>query len=131
MLRPPPTSTLFPYTTLFRSGLDGVDLAPNLERDLLVGRRSRARALEEWPAQRHEHLALALRQADGAIHPERGGSLTYVRRARVTECQVDRAAGNDVAVRDSHLASDPLAVDERPVAGQAIVDDRPHPSNLF
>src|SRR2546422_3351855 len=28
MIRRPPRSTLFPYTTLFRSGVDGADVAP-------------------------------------------------------------------------------------------------------
>src|SRR6266496_4639746 len=39
MIRPPPRSTLFPYTTLFRSGSAGVR-----------GRRRRCRALRPWPA---------------------------------------------------------------------------------
>src|SRR5439155_12229441 len=37
MIRPPPTSTLFPYTTLFRSGLDGV-IYLDVPRNELIAR---------------------------------------------------------------------------------------------
>src|SRR2546430_5942171 len=38
MIRRPPRSTLFPYTTLFRSIVDGVDLAKLSENDLVRNR---------------------------------------------------------------------------------------------
>src|SRR3712207_7777831 len=54
MMRRPPRSTLFPYTTLFRSAL--VALADRLLERLLVGRRPRLAALlEALPAHRGEH----------------------------------------------------------------------------
>src|SRR3712207_7256766 len=43
MIRRPPRSTLFPYTTLFRSFADGVDVAGDVEAvlgDLLAGEPS-------------------------------------------------------------------------------------------
>src|SRR5436309_7200836 len=48
MSRPPPTSTLFPYTTLFRSGLQR-RLLPDLDRQVLLERLARGQrgALEE------------------------------------------------------------------------------------
>src|SRR2546428_6523027 len=47
MIRRPPRSTLFPYTTLFRSELAGVTLdgREGKPRDLLVGDARRAREL--------------------------------------------------------------------------------------
>src|SRR3712207_7400914 len=39
MIRPPPRSTLFPYTTLFRSCLRPPNLAPDLVARLLAQRR--------------------------------------------------------------------------------------------
>src|SRR5437899_8662077 len=41
MLRRPPRSTLFPYTTLFRSGLGHEGLAELAERECLIYRRLR------------------------------------------------------------------------------------------
>src|SRR5207253_10841993 len=35
LLRPPPPSTLFPYTTLFRSHLDGFYYKPRVDKELL------------------------------------------------------------------------------------------------
>src|SRR3989442_6477027 len=37
MIRRPPRSTLFPYTTLFRSDRIGIELAARVEQDLLLG----------------------------------------------------------------------------------------------
>src|SRR5438270_10485566 len=37
MLRPPPRSTLFPYTTLFRSDLDSGQAAPGQPGDHVIG----------------------------------------------------------------------------------------------
>src|SRR2546427_1681687 len=71
MIRPPPRSTLFPYTTLFRSGLADaagrpaavpglsqgrgllLDGAPHLHRDPVPGRRAAGAVL------RDRHLAAA------------------------------------------------------------------------
>src|SRR5437879_10084976 len=36
MIRPPPRSTLFPYTTLFRSRCDSVELSLDQQRDRLL-----------------------------------------------------------------------------------------------
>src|SRR3712207_9307006 len=43
MIRRPPRSTLFPYTTLFRSPLEALRHADVLERDALTGREAAAR----------------------------------------------------------------------------------------
>src|SRR3712207_8290211 len=49
MIRPPPRSTLFPYTTLFRSDLDGLDTAArDVERDA-VRAHARVRLGEGGP----------------------------------------------------------------------------------
>src|SRR3712207_8098986 len=64
MIRRPPRSTLFPYTTLFRSGPRGGGGARSPRRGL----RSRRRA-----AARHEHRGL-LRHARRARVPRGGGA---------------------------------------------------------
>src|SRR5690348_17806491 len=76
MLRRPPTSTLFPYTTLFRSGRGGdQDHRPHQQGLLAAARRRRARGEREEGrrgglgvpvrrARRH-----ARRQRRGAEHP--------------------------------------------------------------
>src|SRR3712207_8207318 len=43
MIRRPPRSTLFPYTTLFRSGADEQDAAPGEVAEHLLGERRRRR----------------------------------------------------------------------------------------
>src|SRR3712207_7999260 len=70
MIRRPPRSTLFPYTTLFRSGYDaGADRATALadrEAEALVHRdRLDQLDLHVRVVARHDHL-LALRQLDRA-----------------------------------------------------------------
>src|SRR5258705_9786705 len=47
MIRRPPRSTLFPYTTLFRSHFFGVPLPQTLERDTLVNRSCDWHAVDE------------------------------------------------------------------------------------
>src|SRR5690348_18165666 len=60
MLRPPPRSTLFPYTTLFRSGVGAVQLE-------LHGRTDRALAVAVC---RHDRGALGGRQrSQGRLQP--------------------------------------------------------------
>src|SRR5690349_23866476 len=59
MIRRPPTSTLFPYTTLFRSVLQGDEVAPAAVavlrlHDLLAGRADRVEA--DVPEARHQGL---------------------------------------------------------------------------
>src|SRR5256885_12476111 len=60
MIRRPPRSTLFPYTTLFRSPAAGVD-EPHLQRR--TGRRACARA------NRVHAPRIRVRQPDGAADP--------------------------------------------------------------
>src|SRR5690242_21218853 len=43
MIRRPPRSTLFPYTTLFRSGVDAIDLLPGWYDDWVLMERERVR----------------------------------------------------------------------------------------
>src|SRR5690349_23226295 len=72
MLRPPPRSTLFPYTTLFRSGLaGGGEDRDQRARDLLPAARGRGglgehhRALDRRPLPRAlAHLRLPPRRGD-------------------------------------------------------------------
>src|SRR5436305_7860055 len=72
MLRPPPRSTLFPYTTLFRSGVDGAvdaDLVADVEgrhasrRVHLRREQPRPRPLREAAQRRREDHALADRKS--------------------------------------------------------------------
>src|SRR5438093_7168324 len=59
MIRPPPRSTLFPYTTLFRSHLHRVEveLSLPLDHDLAVERRVRRQKLAERPQRSEEHTS--------------------------------------------------------------------------
>src|SRR3712207_7617015 len=62
MIRRPPRSTLFPYTTLFRSVLPGGDAGQVRHQVVdVVGIRDVDPALEDHPfsAQRHQHHAVA------------------------------------------------------------------------
>ena len=69
MIRRPPRSTLFPYTTLFRSPAFGIRVVVADEgvilRALLVERRARAEMVEK-PSE-HRGLAGADRAADGDV----------------------------------------------------------------
>src|SRR5256885_5017903 len=67
MIRRPPRSTLFPYTTLFRSGIRGG--GPG--RGQPVGARARARAVR--PAGDLEDLVARLPGGDQAGHGVRAG----------------------------------------------------------
>src|SRR5688572_32496282 len=68
MSRPPPTSPLFPYTTLFRSVGPARDVSRGHEvwhaaHDVLLGKRALERPLDELvlvarAGRRHEHVAL-------------------------------------------------------------------------
>src|SRR5690349_24234266 len=62
MIRPPPRSTLFPYTTLFRSLLFNLNLR-DLRREQSVPSWGQERA--EQPSARHRREALALRRRHG------------------------------------------------------------------
>src|SRR5256885_13309502 len=62
MIRRPPRSTLFPYTTLFRSGLEGIGEESAEERAELVGARD---------GPEHDLLARAVREVGG----ERGAQV--------------------------------------------------------
>src|SRR5260221_10314660 len=69
MIRRPPRSTLFPYTTLFRSGLLGhqVDGAASAAT-ACVGRIG---ALDDFHRFQVEHLARAGRNVAHAVHEDR------------------------------------------------------------
>src|SRR5690606_41549200 len=62
MIRPPPRSTLFPYTTLFRSGVEGVDDADD------AGAEEQGRLVPHGPRQR----VAGLRGLDHVLGPEVG-----------------------------------------------------------
>src|SRR3712207_8643087 len=57
MIRRPPRSTLFPYTTLFRSALGGDDVCP--ECGLRVDRATLGRSRIPWSHRAHVGLARA------------------------------------------------------------------------
>src|SRR5205809_4526059 len=59
MIRPPPRSTLFPYTTLFRSPPDGEDLV--IFDDLGAGNGSRRSRSEEHTSELQSRLHLVCR----------------------------------------------------------------------
>src|SRR2546430_9141051 len=68
MIRRPPRSTLFPYTTLFRSGSFGAEPA-----DWLESRDAGAHRLDDAPPA--EHGAQRDRRVTGEDHPQRDGVL--------------------------------------------------------
>src|SRR2546430_12400449 len=58
MIRRPPRSTLFPYTTLFRSGL--IELVANARADLAEAQRESHAGgshLRSWPTRSEEHTS--------------------------------------------------------------------------
>src|SRR5260221_6881275 len=66
MIRRPPRSTLFPYTTLFRSDLAHLDVRPRLLGDLHqgrwdAGRRARQGRSEEHTSELQSHSDLVCR----------------------------------------------------------------------
>src|SRR5438128_7427142 len=78
MLRRPPRSTLFPYTTLFRSSLGGLGDVARLEGDLAAARRFHERALAIFArldpgslqvasAQRSDRKSTRLNSSHGSI----------------------------------------------------------------
>src|SRR2546430_10335722 len=72
MIRQPPRSTLFPYTTLFRSPVDAADRA-DADPDLLEAAAERPHHGAGGRGHRHDHLAhiVTLRQREGVAHPSR------------------------------------------------------------
>src|SRR3989475_12156756 len=98
MIRRPPRSTLFPYTTLFRSVLDAVG---NLEVAVLVHRADIARAppaaLQEAIA-RIGHVVVTGRDP-GAAQANLAGRLAVVRQILVVGIEdADVHAGQDQAL---------------------------------
>src|SRR3989442_7265136 len=82
MIRPPPRSTLFPYTPLFRSGGGGV-----------------ATAIEA-PPQRRTHVDLTL---DGAAHQLRHGSVVIAAITRAVAQLVRGADRKSTRLNSSHV----------------------------
>src|SRR5690242_21284856 len=77
MLRPPPRSTLFPYTTLFRSLVDQPDAAIPALRQMAQRRdRELGKLLEQLPDQLRVHLELC---------PPGRHRATFSRRSRRSE----------------------------------------------
>src|ERR1051326_6699760 len=71
MMRHPPRSTLFPYTTLFRSRLDAADVRHQPLADLLGRRREKARiGLEEYAevGERPAEAALVAERVELAVN---------------------------------------------------------------
>src|SRR2546422_7447627 len=94
MIRRPPRSTLFPYTTLFRSREAARHVRPPLGMD------ERAARLPGLPHVRHrrQRLPLHLDQADrvlrtlAALRHDHGDDLADVTRAIAAECPLGRLA---------------------------------------
>src|SRR5438552_5828490 len=65
MLPRPPRSTLFPYTTLFRSGMTGVE----------QGTKDKVRgvAARDGPRFRDHGVAILVREVGNALHDDPGG----------------------------------------------------------
>src|SRR2546423_2296918 len=83
MIRRPPRSTLFPYTTLFRSDADAADVAVDHHRHLVVRRehhpRAAARRSEEHTSELQSLAYLVCRlllEKKKKIRIERGRHLT-------------------------------------------------------
>src|SRR3712207_7353171 len=70
MIRRPPRSTLFPYTTLFRSHQDDQE-GPGVQRDLRPDRDARPRRLGEGLLRRDRRHPLALEAAAGPLQGHR------------------------------------------------------------
>src|SRR3712207_7468534 len=64
MIRRPPRSTLFPYTTLFRSAARARDRALRDERRDVPGQRPQQRAAEEERQRHDEHPLLAVLRSE-------------------------------------------------------------------
>src|SRR3989449_11013501 len=71
MIRRPPRSTLFPYTTLFRSAVSAIDdLVAELAKLPGIGRKTAQRLtyhLLKQPAEAAERLADAIRRVRGQV----------------------------------------------------------------
>src|SRR3989475_7916996 len=105
MIRRPPRSTLFPYTTLFRSYIPGRLLAGDLPRQLHAGRHRRvrrhARQRTELVGPEPEHVVEARIGGRELEHP-------------IELAAAPQHAGREL-VRESAVALD--QVGERPIAG--------------
>src|SRR2546425_4456733 len=70
MIRRPPRSTLFPYTTLFRSGFDCLEaLGEELQGVVVAHRRDDDAILSVLPVDWRRHLVLG-RELQGVNHPQ-------------------------------------------------------------
>src|SRR2546422_9887987 len=86
MIRRPPRSTLFPYTTLFRSHQRRLDVAHHLLRLLVAGGEHVDLAHLAQRGHHHpggEHAGEAGDQVLGALHPPRVGRLGRGQRDRI------------------------------------------------
>src|SRR2546425_9231477 len=89
MIRRPPRSTLFPYTTLFRSGIEARHPALDVEELLRAEVRAEARLAEHDVAQaerelrRHHRVAAVGDVAERAAVDERRSALERLHQVRV------------------------------------------------
>src|SRR3712207_9134641 len=74
MIRRPPRSTLFPYTTLFRSGLvDDEARVAIVTGDDLSGQKASTRDMRRMPARRKKQIdPLELKAGDYVVHEQHG-----------------------------------------------------------
>src|SRR5574341_1861382 len=99
MIRRPPRSTLFPYTTLFRSVLEetGVELDPYVPPVLIGVEVHKIPAKSDEP--RHLHHDVVFRfvaSGDVAIDPEWGRDVQWYALDRLDECEPDVALRRSV-----------------------------------
>src|SRR2546425_6369398 len=111
MIRRPPRSTLFPYTTLFRSGRDAVDR-----------RRARGEALHETPP-RDERARRAGRQAnllaaagDGLDRLEAQRAAVEIDHPLVSSLTRARSSRSSTVVRRPHATTPPPCTPTSPTA---------------
>src|SRR3989440_9661134 len=96
MIRRPPRSTLFPYTTLFRSwGIVALALAAGLLASWLIS-RSLARPLNEL---RHAMAVVGAGDLDHAIEPRSSDEIGDLARARSEEHTSELQSRSDLVCR--------------------------------
>src|SRR5947207_8057509 len=96
MIRRPPRSTLFPYTTLFRSdaehaGLETLRRAHHANWSIEIGRRSQAHGPANFPPRSEEHTSELQSHSDLVCR------LLLEKKKKITRQQPKQTIGRDQA----------------------------------